>query len=88
MGYGCKWRNEKMTENLKELKDWLLGHFDKIYGKLTDLKDEQTLMNGALRRVESDVSVLKGDVAELKTGLSRVESKLDAHCKQPTPAHV
>jgi len=71
---------------LKQINDSMLSHFDSIYGKLGDLKQEQTLMNGALRRVE-------GDVAELKTGLKRVEDKvdriettLDAHVR--LPAHV
>lgn|GEM_PF-4595364 len=66
-------------EGLQELKDWLLTHFDAIYGKLKDLKQEQSFTNVAVKRIEKDVS-------ELKTKTDRIEKMLDAHVKQPAHA--
>jgi predicted nucleic acid-binding Zn-ribbon protein len=78
------------VEGLQELKDWLLTHFDAIYGKLKDLKEEQAFTNKAIKRIEGDVgdlkkdvSDLKHDVSDLKTKTDRIEKTLDAHVKQP-----
>jgi chromosome segregation ATPase len=50
----------------KKLNDDLLGHLDRIYGKLEEQKQEQVFTNAAIKRIETDVNTLKQDVGVLK----------------------
>jgi hypothetical protein len=63
---------DAVETKLSEMNDSMLAHFDKIYGKLENLGQENTFINAGLKRMEEK--------------LDRVESKLDAHIRQP--AHV
>ncbi|MFH1683889.1 MAG: hypothetical protein ABIA67_03300 [Candidatus Margulisiibacteriota bacterium] len=68
-----------MVEGLKELKEWLLTHFDKIYGKFEKLENENKLINGGLRRVETDLNAVKQKV-------DKIDKTLDEHVRLPAHA--
>ena len=57
---------------LAEMNDSMLSHFDKIYGKLESLGQENIFINAGLKRLEEKID--------------RVESKLDTHMRQPAHA--
>ena len=73
-----------MNENgleakLSEMNNSMLTHFDKIYGKLEKIDQENVAVKAGLKRVEKRL-----DGVEEK--LERVESKLDVHMRQPAHA--
>lgn len=51
------------------INDSMLSHFDKIYGRLGDLRQEYHLVNGALRRIENSM-LPRIEKLEEKVGVS------------------
>ncbi|MFH1683885.1 MAG: hypothetical protein ABIA67_03280 [Candidatus Margulisiibacteriota bacterium] len=77
---------KEVVEGLKELKEWLLTHFDKIYGKFEKLENENKLINGGLRRVETDLSTVKTDLNAVKQKVDKIDKTLDEHVRLPAHA--
>lgn len=65
---------QTMETQFQQLRHEMQVGFDKLIGFMIDLKQETSLMNHALSRVEKDVEMLKADVAVLKDDVSLLKS--------------
>ena len=72
-------RFEKLESNLK---DFMLTHFDKIYGKLEKLEQEYKLLNSVVKRLEEkmvtreELGAVKKQVLDLLGRIEKLESKV------------
>ena len=67
-------RIEKTMETqFQQLRHEMQIGFDKLFGFMIDMKQEMSLMNHAISRVEADVAVLKVDVAGLRRDISTLQ---------------
>jgi hypothetical protein len=71
---------------IDQLNDSMLTHFDKIYGKMEEFKQEQVFFGAGLKRVENDVAGLKSGMRRLEEKVDRIEQKLDEPVKLPAHA--
>ena len=55
----------------------ILSLLESMNGRLENLEAGQTAMNGRLGQIESDMSAVKVDVADMKIGQGKLETKVD-----------
>jgi predicted nucleic acid-binding Zn-ribbon protein len=79
---------------MADITDKIFNHLDKLTGLYGDLKQEFTMLNGAVSRIENEklpaietkIGKIETRLDKVETKLDRIEEKLDVHMRQP--AHI